>query len=372
MQRVAFSPDDTMLAAGVLGGSIYLLEVPTGKFLQSFYRTQRAWCVAFSPDGKALATAFHDGSVQLLDVSSRQGRKRCLNLEGYVAFHEDGKTLLDVQNDCVRSWDTRSSEEAKTILPLPPDQHGGVLSADGKTLLTRHRDGTLRIWDLALKQERRTIRPGGKMPGATQLAADGRTLCTATHGERDARLWDTQTGEPLRHRAGPDAITGHGAWLSPDSRLLATMNDPYVHVRELATGRVLLRLEIRPPGIHSVAFCRQGKNCAVAWADYSIEIANLESGQATARMHGHRHGIYGLAFSPDGKTLASASWDETVKLWHVATGRELMTLEGHQGRADFVAFSPDGRMLVSRSAGRDSQGEVLLWDARDTEPGPPP
>jgi len=181
------------------------------------------------------------------------------------------------------------------------------------------------------------------------------------------RLWDTRTGELLQQLAESDLAAGY-AWLSPHSRLLATLHGQSLHVRDLASCRVLVRLTVPPPGLHSLAFCWRGKICAMASGDYSIVLAHLESGQATVRMHGHRKAIYGLAFSPDGKTLASASWDTTVKLWHVATGQELLTLEGHRGRVDFVTFSPDGRMLVSRSEGRDSQGEVLLWDARDNEP----
>jgi WD40 repeat protein/serine/threonine protein kinase len=368
MQRVAFSPDDKLLAACDFSGRTWLLEVPTGKFLNWFNAVKRAWCVAFSPDGNTLATAFHDGTVQLLDVTSRQGWKRCLSPAGNVAFAPDGKTLLVLQSDCIRFWDTRSPGEAKPFLPLPPDQHGRAMSADGKTLLTRHRDGTLRIWDLALKKERLTIRhKGNANDDEVHLSADGRTLCTTSYVERDVRLWDTRTGEQLRYLAEPDLVGGY-AWLSPDGRLLATRHGLSLHVRERAWGRVLVELSVPPPGLYCAAFCWQGKTCAIACRDYSIVIANLDSGQATVRMHGHRQAIYSLDFSPDGKTLASASWDGTVKLWHVATGRELLTLDGHHGRVDFVAFSPDGSMLVSRSMGRDSQGEVLLWDARDKEP----
>jgi WD40 repeat protein/serine/threonine protein kinase len=367
MQRVAFSPDDKTLAAGDLTGTTWLLDGSTGKFLRSFHAGRRAWCMAFSPDGKTLATAFHDGTVQLLDVASRQDWKRCLSPAGNIAFHADGKTLVEWRDDWVRCWDSRSPGVEKRILLLPPEQHSRAMSADGKTLLTRHRDGTLRIWDLAQQKERLTIRQQSKESDPMLLTPDGRTLCTTSYKERVVRLWDTMTGEQLQHLAEPDLVPGY-AWLSPDSRLLATMHGLSLHVRELASGRVSVRLSVPPPGLCCAAFCRQGKICAMACGDHSIVIADLESGQATVRMHGHRQAISGLAFSRDGKTLASGSWDATVKLWHVATGRELLTLEGHRGRVDFVTFSPDGRMLVSRSEGRDSQGEVLLWDARDNEP----
>ncbi|HYT95600.1 MAG TPA: WD40 repeat domain-containing protein, partial [Gemmataceae bacterium] len=368
MQRVAFSPDDRMLAACDISGNVWLREMPTGKFLDLRHDTngERAWCVAFSPDGNTLAVATRDATIRL--IPRRQDPRPWIAPVGQVVFHRDGETLVGGHGEYIRSWSTRSRGAGKDVLHLPEGQDSRILSADGQTLVTRDTRGkhdTFWVWDLRLKKPGAAFDFGpGDMPAC--LSSEGRLLCTASGREPIVRLWDTTTGKPLPPLSEPDLGPGYG-WLSPDGRLLGTYHGPIV-LRDLKSRRVLARLTIPRPGLHGAAFCWQGKKHAFACGDHSIVLDDVETGQRLATMHGHRAPIFSLAFSPDGKTLASGSWDGTVKLWHVATGRELLTLDGHRGMVNFVAFSIDGSLLVSRGDGLDSQGEAFLWDARDQEP----
>ena len=109
----------------------------------------------------------------------------------------------------------------------------------------------------------------------------------------------------------------------------------------------------------------------LAGDDGLVVLRDVASGRVVGRLEGHRDAVSCLAFSPDGRTLATGSYDRTVKLWDVASGRERATLTGHTNWVFAVAFAPDGKALAS--AGHDKT--VRIWDAatgRETAtlPGP--
>ncbi|MBE1593345.1 protein kinase [Nonomuraea angiospora] len=136
--------------------------------------------------------------------------------------------------------------------------------------------------------------------------------------------------------------------LAPSTRVLAAIWEDRVEARDVATGRVLMKLISRSGGGGATAFSPDGRRLALA-ADNTVHIVDLTGSKAPARLklEGDREqGTQALAFSPDGRTLAVSRYGEhgRVELWDLEHGsRRAETGTG----ANNLAFRPDGRLLVT-------------------------
>lgn len=117
--------------------------------------------------------------------------------------------------------------------------------------------------------------------------------------------------------------------------------------------------------VTQLAFSPDGALLASA-GESSLKLWEVASGRLLQRLDGHRSPeidgplpVTGLAFSPDGSVLASTSWnpgvvpDASLKLWDPATGEPLQALAGSLGCRE-VAFSADGESVWA-ACGRDVQ-----------------
>src|SRR5262249_24300021 len=111
-------------------------------------------------------------------------------------------------------------------------------------------------------------------------------------------------------------------------------------------------------GVNSLAMAPDGKTFASASGDKTVRVWELATGKVLFRLEGHTEPVVQVAFSADGKSLASAGTDGTVRLWDPATGKEGRRFEGHVNVVWGVAFSPAGRRVTSGS----SDGTIRLWD----------
>ena len=113
----------------------------------------------------------------------------------------------------------------------------------------------------------------------------------------------------------------------------------------------------------AVAYSPDATMLASAGDDAVVRLRDLATGRVLGRLEGHGDAVSSLAFSSDGRTLATASYDRTVKLWDVATRRLKMTLAGHTNWVFSVAFATDGKSLAS--GGHDKT--VRIWDVGDRQ-----
>jgi WD40 repeat protein/transcriptional regulator with XRE-family HTH domain len=140
-------------------------------------------------------------------------------------------------------------------------------------------------------------------------------------------IWETASGQPLRHVQDEAIGFGNSLAFSPDGQMLATA------------------------GVTRVIF----------WDANSGEKLFILAGESTGATIGYNIGVGKISFSPDGRRLAVANMDGVSKVWDLSTQAEVLALPPVGLPAKAIAYSPDGRFLAT---GGD-EGILTLWDALD-------
>src|SRR5204863_123093 len=129
--------------------------------------------------------------------------------------------------------------------------------------------------------------------------------------------------------------------LSPDGKVLATLDDNPLRLWSLETGRPLGSLQVGPGRVVWLRFGGGSRMLVVGYANDRVACYTLPAGRRSLlRFPGHTF----AKLSPDGKVLATiGKRDDTLRLWDTSTGLSL----GDVGKARYgFGFSPDGRRLV--------------------------
>lgn len=192
---------------------------------------------------------------------------------------------------------------------------------------------------------------------AVSLSADGKRLVAGGDDHR-LRVWDAETGEPIR------TLEGHADWVraarfaADADRLVSVAADHTVCLWSLAGEDNMLSRRLAGGALQAVAWRPDGLAIATAGFGDNLREYDLADGQADPIERACScQDTRALAYSPDGRWLAAAGRDGVVRVWdRVASGppRDLPS-DGRRVRA--LVFSPGGETLA---AGGDGP-TLRLW-----------
>ncbi len=213
------------LASGNVDGTIKLWDPATGKpgaVLRGHEKPVDR--VAFSPDGTLLASVSHDGTVRLWDVAKN---RLLFTFEGlkdrtYPApvFLANGKLLACGSGDSkIRVYDVKTGKEARN--PIDHDGLSGLaLSPDGTTLASAGWNQYIALRDAATGTLIRSWVAHASGIWSITFSPDGKLLASAgTEGL--VKVWDVQTGQPIDVLTGHEGMV-HGVAFHPGGKLLAS------------------------------------------------------------------------------------------------------------------------------------------------------
>jgi WD40 repeat protein/tetratricopeptide (TPR) repeat protein len=231
---------------------------------------------------------------------------------------------------------------------------GVAVDPAGKNLVTTSNDGTAKLWDIDTGSPIRSFLGHKGRVGAAVFTRDGERIVT---GSDTIRVFDVDTAALVKTL---DGHTGEVASLavSPDgARLASTAFDGTCRIWDLETGTELRQIA-EPRRCFGVAWSGDGDKIAAGCEDGSVYVVNPATGQKTGELRAHASAIDAILFSPDGKTLVTSSDDHTIGVLNSVPLSVLRHLTGHEDEVWAIALATDGQTLVS--GGKD--GTLRLWN----------
>jgi WD40 repeat protein len=187
--------------------------------------------------------------------------------------------VLAIQSDAdaLTIWNWLEGRRITSLGEGAPPRHieSYSFSPNGRTLLTKYKDGSMRFWETARWTQGEVIAGDSYWPQG--FSVDSRWLATSSNMK--VRLWDTSThtSEELPSGSGP---------------------------------------------VYCLAFSPESRTLAVGTRDGWVNLWHLPSRQEIISLKAHRSAATHAVFSPDGRVLATAGFDGTLRLWTAPTFAE--------------------------------------------------
>ncbi len=395
----AFSRDGATLALGTQAGSVWLINVATGRARRAAGGHRAAVAgVVFTRDGRRVMTAGDDGRVIARDAVTGAQDAVLPGPAGRVQdvqLSPDGSTLYTAAvGGVLLAWDltgqrgfghsTRLSAALPCCDPVAPPRPALALSPDGSRFAVPTGAATVGVFSTrTLRQVATfTIRPPEGLITALAWSPAGGMLAVGARGGM-VQLWSVD-GAPRHVRSLSDltALPGQSEAIqslvfSPDGRLLAGSDKAQTTslghtstalVATLAIWRVATGGTVTPPtdlgggnslnGSDVVAFSPDGKRVAASLLTGGVRVYDPFGGQLVRTLSDPGDDAISLAFGPSG-ILAEGTLGGTVELWNPATGKRLaQPLLADSVAITSVAFDPTGRRFATAGSG---DGTIKVW-----------
>jgi RNA polymerase sigma factor (sigma-70 family) len=377
-----FAPDGRSLVTwnGYLHGATQMarrVAVPSGEELSTFSYGERFSDFAPRSDGLLFFEVLADNRVRVLDVASGDVQHTFDGPEGggghdkpvYVRHVHGRRELIVVTTHPPGAW-CRDLDTGKELWrhKFTSPVYFPELSADGKTLITGEKAGTVRVWDVASGKERTSFRPDtiGHSVDSLAISPDGKTVATNSGGifSSSVALWDATNGKLLSDLPGhPSAITA--TTFAPDGAKIYTIGkDRTLRTWDPASGRELSRAGAEPST--SLAVSPDGKTLFAAGEDGSIRVLDAQTGRVERRLAMFKKALVGMALTADGQRLVVAGRDGdskdslVVRVCEAGTGAKIREFGKSDAAIEQLAVRPDGAAIATSHVGQ----RVVLWDAK--------
>ena len=210
VRGVAFSADGTVVYSAGEDGALCAWDTDTGALLSRHVLSESAiTAVKASPDANGLVLGFADGRIQVVDPSTNTVEATLRGHKSFVlglAFAADGNTLASASRDgTVRLWNV---SDASTVHVLRAVQTTSTGEADAFSSVDIHPSGarvvasgvdcSARVWDIKSGKLVATLRGEFGWMSGLGFAQSGKTLITC-EDRGHIRFWHTQR---LREQIG--------------------------------------------------------------------------------------------------------------------------------------------------------------------------
>jgi WD40 repeat protein len=202
------------------------------------------------------------------------------------------------------------------------------------------------------------------------------------------RVWDLDTGKPLRTLAGHDGEVEAVAATADGRRAVSGHDDGTVRVWDLANGKRVVPASQRlwrssqrlwhwfwgPPvfrnsPVHVVAVSEDGRRAVAGgrW-DGTVRVWDLDTGRRQAELSGHDGPVHAVAVTADGRRAVSGGHAGTVRVWDLEKGVELAFFAADSGITKLAVTAAGTRVIAGASTGPVHLLELRGYDYASGQP----
>lgn len=236
---------------------------------------------------------------------------------------------------------------------------------DGRFVLSGGTEAATRLWN---RQTGQPIREFIGSPAGTAAAAfspDGsKILTTVGLPNPGVRLWNTETGG-FEKEFGWTGSWPTSAVLSKDgTKIVAGAQDNYVRIFDVATGS-LIRTLTNAGWSTRIALSPTAPFLAWGSSDSSAKLYNFDTGEVIHNFFSNAGSVTSLNFSPKGETLLIAWQDGLIRLYDTLTFDLRFEFVTPAAFLETAVFSPDGQYILT---GETFPNIATIWDALNGKP----
>ncbi|MBE9115258.1 hypothetical protein IQ249_05020 [Lusitaniella coriacea LEGE 07157] len=286
--------------------------------------------VAFSPDGNYLATASDDCTAKLVEVETGRVIQTIRHESGVnsVTFSPKGiylRTLITRSSKTIKLAKVETGKEITTFKSV-----GDVsFSPKGDYLIART-SNMLKLLKAATGKEITTI----EYVQDVAFSSKGNYFAAKTYNA--VKLVESNSGREIM-------TIGHESKVvfSPKETYFATIMSKTIKLVEVKTGKEMRTIEDQLP-VNDVTFSPDGNYLAIR-AYNTVKVVEVETGREVTTIR-DSYQFDDVIFSPNSTHLVTRV-STRGKLVEVVTGREIAALE-YRVNTKKILFSPDGDYLV--------------------------
>lgn len=292
---LAFSPDGkTLAAAGYKEVLLWDIENATlGKRIGAGQLGGSAHALVYLADGRSLAVGEgvpgKSGAVRVFDVKSGQQIHSFDEPKEVVyslALSPDGKYLVaGAADSSAYVWSVTDKKLVATLTGHAGWVLGVSFSADGKLLATAGADNSLRLWSTQTWKWVTTFTQKAAVHGGVILA-DGRTVVLGVGGpdDRGIRVRRTDNARYTRSFYTAVGIPLDLAFTAKGNRLYVACSDHTVKALDARNGRLLATFSGHQDWVYSVALSPDATRVASGSADGTVKVWNAADGKLLATL----------------------------------------------------------------------------------------
>ena len=219
----------------------------------------------------------------------------------------------------------------------------------------------MRIWDVETGQPLRIFE--GHSINSVSVDPAGNKIASAGD-DNTLRFWWAGSNVSQVIETGTYYLSGV-TW-NPEGTRIAVGSSNRIRIWDAATGDCLRVLGTGHDSfrgrINSVAWSARGRRIVSGDTKGVVRIWDAETGECLQALKSNGRALQTVAWNPDGTQVASGSdgFEDNLHVWNLATGEIQWNLEGHEGVVTSLAWSPDGTRIVSGSY----DGSLRIWDAQ--------